>query len=150
VSPFPEGYHRITPYLVVDGAARAIDFYSKHFGAVEFVRMPGPNGAVMHAEMKVGDSVFMLADQFPEMGFKAPGAFGGSPVSLLLYVEDVDDVVKKAVEAGATLLRPVENQFYGDRAGTLADPFGHIWTVATHVEDVTPEEMQRRMEKMGG
>ena len=150
VSPFPEGYHRITPYLVVDGAARAIDFYSKHFGAVEFVRMPGPNGAVMHAEMKIGDSVFMLADQVPEMGFKAPGAFGGSPVSLLLYVEDVDTVVSKAVEAGATLLRPVENQFYGDRAGTLADPFGHIWTVATHVEDVSPEEMQRRMEKMGG
>jgi len=150
VSPFPEGYHRLTPYLVVDGAAKAIDFYSKHFGAAEFVRMAGPNGSVMHAEMKIGDSVFMLADPAPEMGFKAPGAFGGSPVSLLLYVENVDDVVAGAVAGGARLLRPVEDQFYGDRTGTLADPFGHVWTVATHKEDVTPEEMKRRMASMKG
>lgn len=149
VSPIPEGYHRITPYLVVQNAAAAIEFYTKHFGAVEFVRMAGPNGSVAHAEMKIGDSVFMLADEMPDMGFKAPGAFGGTPVSLLLYVEHVDDVVRKAVAEGATLLRPVADQFYGDRTGTLTDPFGHVWTVATHIEDVTPEEMQRRMASMG-
>jgi len=148
VSPFPEGYHRITPYLVVDGAAKAMEFYAKHFGAEEFVRMPGPGGTVMHAEMKIGDSVFMLSDGMDE--FKGPNAFGGSPVSLLLYVENVDDVVTRAVAAGATLLRPVKDQFYGDRSGTLKDPFGHIWTVATHTEDVPPEEMERRMAAMGG
>lgn len=147
VSPFPDGYHRITPYLVVDGAARAIEFYARHFGAVEFVRMGGPDGTVAHAEMKVGDSVFMLAEQQAE--FKGPGAYGGSPVSLLLYVENVDDVVNSAVAAGARLLRPIQDQFYGDRSATLVDPFGHIWTVATHVEDVAPEEMQRRMAAMG-
>lgn len=147
VSPFPDGYHRITPYLVVDGAARAMEFYVKHFGAAELVRMGGPNGTVMHAEMKVGDSVFMLADQQRE--FKGPGAYGGSPVSLLLYVENVDEVVNGAVAAGAKLLRPVQDQFYGDRSATLVDPFGHIWTVATHIEDVAPEEMQRRMAAMG-
>jgi len=148
VSPFPEGYHRITPYLVVDGAAKALEFYAKHFGAEEFVRMPGPEGKVMHAEMKIGDSVLMLADGMDE--FKGPNAYGGSPVSLLLYVEKVDEVVAGAVAAGATLLRPVQDQFYGDRSGTLKDPFGHIWTIATHVEDVSPEEMQRRMQAMGG
>ena len=147
VSPFPEGYHRITPYLVVDGAAKAIEFYTKHFGAEEFVRMPGPEGKVMHAEMKVGDAVFMLADGMDE--FKGPSAYGGSPVSLLLYVEKVDEVVAGAVAAGAQLLRPVQDQFYGDRSGTLKDPFGHVWTIATHVEDVTPEEMERRMAQMG-
>jgi PhnB protein len=149
VSPFPAGYSRITPYLVMQGAAQAIDFYTKHFDAVEIMRMPGPGGTVGHAELKIGDAIFMLADEMPDRGFRGPKAFGGSPVSLLLYVEDVDAVVAAAVSAGSTLLRPVADQFYGDRTGTLTDPFGHTWTIATHKEDVAPDEMQRRMAAMG-
>ena len=148
VKPIPENYHRVTPYLVVDGAAEAIDFYSRVFGATEVMRMPAPGNKIGHAEIKVGDSVVMLADAVAEMGHKSPKTLGGSPVSLLLYVEDTDTTVKRAVENGAKLSRPVEDQFYGDRMGTVEDPFGHVWHVATHVEDVSPEEMKRRMESM--
>ena len=148
VKPIPENYHRVTPYLVVDGAAEAIDFYSRVFGATEVMRMPAPGNKIGHAEIKVGDSVVMLADAVAGMGHKSPKTLGGSPVSLLLYVEDTDTTVKRAVENGAKLSRPVEDQFYGDRMGTVEDPFGHVWHVATHVEDVSPEEMKRRMESM--
>jgi len=148
VKPIPENYHRVTPYLVVDGAAEAIDFYSRVFGATEVMRMPAPGNKIGHAEIKVGDSVVMLADAVAGMGHKSPKTLGGSPVSLLLYVEDTDTTVKRAIENGAKLSRPVEDQFYGDRMGTVEDPFGHVWHVATHVEDVSPEEMKRRMESM--
>jgi PhnB protein len=148
VKPIPEGYQAVTPYLIVDGASAAIDYYKKVFGATERMRMPAPGGRVGHAELTVGGSVIMLADEFPDMGFRGPKALGGTPVSVLLYVEKVDDVFKRAVDAGAKPLRPVENQFYGDRMGTLEDPFGHVWSIATHVEDVSPEEMRRRSEEM--
>ena len=148
VKPIPENYHRVTPYLVVDGAAEAIDFYSRVFGATELMRMPAPGNKIGHAEIKVGDSVVMLADAVAGMGHKSPKTLGGSPVSLLLYVEDTDTTVKRAIENGAKLSRPVEDQFYGDRMGTVEDPFGHVWHVATHVEDVSPAEMKRRMESM--
>jgi PhnB protein len=146
VRPIPEGYHTATPYLVIAGAARALDFYKKAFGAVELFRMEGPGGTVGHAEIKIGNSPIMLADEVPGMGFRGPQALGGTPVSLLLYVEDVDARFSQAVAAGATVLRPVKDQFYGDRSGTVQDPFGHVWTVATHKEDVPPEEMKRRAE----
>jgi PhnB protein len=142
--PVPDGYPCVTPYLVVDGAAKALDFYQRVFGATERMRMPGPSGKVGHAEISIGDSVIMLADEHPEMGARGPRAFGGSPVSLHVYVEDVDATVKTAVAAGAKLTRPVEDRFYGDRSGTLEDPFGHQWHVATHTEDVPPDEMARR------
>ena len=148
VKPIPDGYHRVTPYLVVDGAADAIEFYKRCFGATELMRMPGPDNKIGHAEIKIGDATVMLADEVPQMGHKSPRALGGSPVSLLLYVEDVDRTVEGAVAAGAKLLRPVENQFYGDRTGGIEDPFGHQWYVATHVEDVSPEEMEKRSEAM--
>lgn len=148
VKPIPDAYHRVTPYLVVEGAAKAIEFYTKVFGAKEQMRMPAPGGKIGHAELKIGDSVVMLADANPQMGYKSPGALGGSPISLLLYVENADDSVKRAVAAGAKVVRPVENQFYGDRMGGIEDPFGHQWYVATHVEDVSPEEMKRRMAAM--
>jgi len=144
VKPIPEGYNSVTPYLIVDGAAGAIEFYKQAFGATETFRMDGPEGKVGHAELKIGDSHIMLADEHPEMGARGPKTVGGSPISLLLYVEDVDAVVGRAVEAGAKLTRPVADQFYGDRTGGLEDPFGHAWYVATHVEDVTSEEMQKR------
>jgi PhnB protein len=144
VNPIPEGYHSVTPYIVVDGAARAIEFYKQVFGATELFRMDGPDGKVGHAEIKIGDSHVMLADEHPEMNARGPRSFGGSPVSLMLYVEDVDATVARAVEAGATLKRPVADQFYGDRAGGVEDPFGHFWYVATHVEDVPPEELRKR------
>jgi PhnB protein len=146
VQPIPDGYHTATPYLIVQGAARAIEFYKKAFGATELYRLADPGGRVGHAEIKIGDSPIMLADEHPEMGARSPQAFGGSPVSLLLYVEDVDAVFSRAVAAGAQVRRPVKDQFYGDRAGTLVDPFGHSWTVATHKEDVSSEEVQRRFE----
>jgi PhnB protein len=146
VRPVPEGYHTATPYLIIKGAARALDFYKKAFGAVELMRMDGPNGKIGHAEIKIGDSPIMLADEFPDMGFRSPQSLGGTPVSLCLYVEDVDTRFTQAVAAGATVMRPVKDQFYGDRSGTLTDPFGHVWTIATHKEDVTPEEMSRRAE----
>ena len=144
VKPIPEGYGAVTPYLIVDGAARAIEFYKEAFGAEETFRMEGPGGRVGHAEIKIGDSHIMLADEHPEMGARGPRSFGGSPISLALYVEDVDATVSRAVEAGAKLTRPVANQFYGDRTGGLEDPFGHAWYVATHVEDVSEEEMKKR------
>ncbi len=145
VKPIPENYHAVTPYLIVNGAAKAIDFYKNVFGAQEIMRMPGPNGKVGHAELKIGDSIIMLADEHPEMDAQSPQSVGGTPVSLLVYVEDVDNVFKKALSAGAKESRPVKDQFYGDRSGIITDPFGHKWSVATHVEDVSPEEMQRRM-----
>ena len=151
VKPIPEGYPQVTPYLCVDGAAAAIDFYSQVFGASERARMPAPDGKIGHAEVQIGDSVVMLSDEFPEMGMRGPRAVGGTPVTLSVYVEDVDAVFDRAVQAGANPLRPVENQFYGDRSGQFEDPFGHRWNVASHVEDVPPEEMMRRAaEMMGG
>jgi PhnB protein len=149
VKPIPDGYPRVSPYLVVDGAQKAIEFYVNVLGATERMRMPGPDGRIAHAELEVGDSLIMLADEFPDMGAKAPAAFGGSPVSIMVYVDDVDATYNKATEAGATEVRPLENQFYGDRSATFDDPFGHRWTIATHVEDVSPEEMGRRMAEMG-
>lgn len=145
VKPIPENYHAVTPYLVVQGAAKAIDFYKKVFGAQEIMRMQGPDGKIGHAEIKIGDSIIMLADEHPEMDARSPQAFGGTPVSLMVYVTDVDNVFKQAVSAGAKELRPVKDQFYGDRSGVISDPFGHKWTVSTHVEDVSAEEMKRRM-----
>jgi PhnB protein len=148
VKPIPDGYHTVTPYMIVKGAAQALDFYKKAFGATELMRFPGPDGKVGHAEIRIGDSAIMLADEHPDMGARSPQSFGGSPVSILLYVKDVDTMAKQAIAAGAKVLKPVQDQFYGDRSGTFTDPFGHIWTIATHKEDVTPEEMQRRMQEM--
>jgi PhnB protein len=149
VKPIPDGYHSVTPYLIVKGAAKAIEFYTSAFGATEVMRMPGPNNRVMHAEIKIGDSVIMLADE-PEGGqHRSPLTIGGTPVSLMVYVDDVDTVFSRAVSLGANATRPVVDQFYGDRSGTLTDPFGHVWTVGTHVEDVSAEEMERRMAAMG-
>jgi PhnB protein len=144
--PIPEGYRTATPYLIIKGAADAIEFYKRAFGATEMLRMADPQGRVGHAEIKIGDSVIMLADEHPDMGYRGPRSLGGSSVSILLYLEDVDEVFARAVKAGAKPLREVTNQFYGDRSGTLEDPFGHVWTVATHVEDVPPEELERRAE----
>jgi PhnB protein len=146
VRPIPEGYHTATAYLIIKDAAKALDFYKKAFGAVELVRMEGPGGKIGHAEIKIGDSPIMLADEHPNMGFRSPQSLGGTPVSLVLYVEDVDTWFSRAVAAGATVMRPVQDQFYGDRTGTLTDPFGHVWTIATHKEDVTSEEMRKRSE----
>lgn len=148
VKPVPKGYHTATPYLIVDGGALALDFYKKAFGAEEVMRMPGPGDKISHAEIQIGDSRLMLADEFPEMGARSPKAFGGTAVGICLYVRDVDTVFDQAVRAGATVERPVQNQFYGDRSGTVVDPFGHKWTIATHVEDVSPAEMARRMAEM--
>ena len=144
VNPIPEDYPQVIPYLTVDDAAAAIDFYCSVLGAKERTRMPGPDGRVGHAELDIGRSMIMLADTFPEMGNSSPPTLGGTPVTVMVYVEDVDDVYRRAVEAGATADRPVEDQFYGDRAGQFTDPFGHKWFVATHVEDVPPEEMAKR------
>ena len=144
VSPIPEGYPQITPYLAVAGAADAIDFYAKVFGARERMRMPGPGDTIGHAELEVGDSLIMLADEFPDMGHRGPKTVGGTPVTINVYVEDVDDVFERAVSQGAKPLRPVENQFYGDRSGSFTDPWGHIWYIASHVEDVPPDEMEKR------
>jgi PhnB protein len=150
VKPVPDGYHTVTPYLIVDGAAKALAYYEKAFLAKTLVQMPGPGGKVMHAEMRIGDSIVMLADEFPEMGAKSPKSLGGTPVTIAMYVPDVDAVVERALKAGGTLKRPVEDQFYGDRSGGVTDPFGHVWHVSTHVEDVSPEEMQSRMTKAMG
>jgi PhnB protein len=145
VKPIPEGYHTVTPYLIVKGAAQALDFYRRAWGAKESVRMPGPEGKIMHAEIQIGDSKLMLADEFPEMGAVSPQTIGGTPVGICLYVENVDALYQQAVAAGAKVERPLQNQFYGDRSATLSDPYGHKWTIATHVEDVPPQEMERRM-----
>ena len=144
VRPIPEGYPRVTPYLIVDGADAAIDFYSTILGATERMRMGGPDGKVGHAELEIGDSVIMLADEHPEMEAAGPKSVGGTPVSLHLYVEDADDVFARAIEAGATERQPVEDKFYGDRSGSFEDPFGHRWHVASHIEDIPPEEMSKR------
>jgi PhnB protein len=144
VKPIPEGYHTLTPYLIVKGAGAALDFYAKAFGATELSRMADASGRVGHAEMRIGDSPFMLADEFHEMGAVAPPAGAGHSVSFLVYVPDADAAFARAIAAGARAVRPVQDQFYGDRSGTLEDPFGHQWTIATHVEDVSPEEMERR------
>jgi len=144
----PEGYSTATPYLIVKGAADALDFYKRAFNATELFRMADPSGKVMHAEMRIGNSIIMLADEHPEMGYRGPSSVGGFTVSIMLYVENVDEVFDRAVKAGAKAQRPVQNQFYGDRSGTLEDPFGHVWTISTHVEDVPPDELKRRAEAM--
>ena len=144
--PIPDGYHTVTPYLIVNGAPEAIEFYKRAFGATELLRLADPQGRIGHAEIRIGDSVIMMADEHPEMGYRGPRSMGGSSVSIMLYVDDVDTIFDRALSAGATVQRPIANQFYGDRSGKLEDPFGHVWTVATHVEDVPPEEMRRRAE----
>jgi PhnB protein len=152
VKPIPDGYATVTPYLVVKGAASALEFYKKAFGAEERMRLDA-KGMIMHSEITVGKSVIMLADEFPDMGYVGPQALGGTPVSLMVYVDNVDDVFTRAIAAGAKEKRPVTNEFYGDRVGTLVDPFGHVWSIATHVEDVTADEMDRRFRdvmKQGG
>lgn len=148
VKPIPDGYHSVTPYLIVDGASEAIDFYKKAFGATELFRMEH-QGKIGHAEIKIGDSPVMLSDEHPQMGYKGPKSMGGTPVSLMIYVDDVDTVYKRAIESGGIEVKPLQDQFYGDRSGTLTDPFGHVWTVATHKEDVTPEEIDKRLAAMG-
>jgi PhnB protein len=147
VKPIPEGYHSITPYLIIDGAAQALEYYKTAFGAVELFRMEH-GGKIGHAEMKIGDSPFMLSDEHPEMGYRGPKALGGSAVGIMIYVDDVDTTFKQALDAGGTELKALQDQFYGDRSGTLTDPFGHVWTVATHKEDVSPEEMEKRLASM--
>ena len=151
-SPIPDAYRRVTPCLVVQGAATALDFYAQVFGASERTRIPGPHGSIAHAEIQIGDSVVIVEDEDPRRGTAAPpgGGLPGTPVFQFIYVEDVDAVVARAVELGATLQRAPENQFYGDRDGLIVDPFGHAWTIATHVEDVSPEEMMRRMATLFG
>jgi PhnB protein len=144
VKPIPDGYHSVTPYLIIKGAADAIEFYKKAFGATELFRMDH-EGKVGHAEIRIGDSPIMLADESPEMGYKSPTALGGTPVSIMIYVDDVDTIFKQAIAAGGEQQKPVQDQFYGDRSGTLKDPFGHVWHVATHKEDVSSEEMEKRM-----
>lgn len=144
VKPIPDGYHTATPYLYIKGAGAAIEFYKKAFGAVELFRMAGPDGKIGHAEIKIGDSQIMMADENAEMGALSPQTIGGTPFSIMLYVDDVDTVFNQAVAVGAEQLRPVADQFYGDRTGGLKDPFGFQWWIATHVEDVPPEEMEER------
>ncbi len=146
--PIPEGYHTVTPYLAVDDARQAIEFYKRAFGATERVVMPGPNDMVAHAELEIGDSLIMLADPFPQSSLKPPKQAGGATGATFLYVEDVDETVQQAVDAGATITMPVEDMFWGDRYGKLEDPFGHHWSVATHLRDMTPEEIQQAAQKM--
>jgi PhnB protein len=145
VNPIPEGYNNVTPYLYVRSATAAMDFYKNVFGAKEIVRMAGSNGKIMHAELRIGDSIVMLADENPQNGVMSPQTVGGFSGGLHLYVENVDAVIQKAIESGAKMLRPIKDQFYGDRSGSVLDPFGHMWSVATHIEDVSPEEMRKRM-----
>lgn len=148
VRAIPKGYRSVTPYLCVNGAAEAIRFYKKAFGAKEVMRMPMPEGKIGHAELMLGDSKIMLADEFPQMGFQSPRAYGGSAVNIHLYVENVDKIFKRALKAGARERQPVKDQFYGDRSGQLEDPFGHQWNLATHIEDLSPKEMKRRGQEM--
>lgn len=149
VNPIPEGYPRVSPYLYVNGANEALDFYAKVFGAAERARMPGPEGKILHAELEVGDSIIMLSDEFEQFGNRSPKSVGGTPVLISLYVEDVDDTFNRAVEMGAKSIQPVHDQFYGDRSGQFEDPFGHRWSVASHIEDVSPEEMAKRAAQYG-
>ena len=144
VNPIPEDYPRVIPYLSVDGAPEAISFYAAVLGATERMRMAGPDGKIVHCELEIGTGIVMLADAFPDMGGKSPKALGGSPVHLMVYVDDVDACFERAVENGATVLRKVEDQFYGDRSGQFEDPFGHVWFVASHIEDIAPDEMEKR------
>ncbi|UVT19856.1 MAG: VOC family protein [Nitrospira sp.] len=146
VNAIPAGYEGATPYLIINDAARALEFYGKAFGASEIMRIPTPDGKVGHAEIKIETAIVMLADEFPDMNCKSPHSLGGSPVSIMVYVQDVDAFVKRAVAAGAKVINPVEDKFYGDRSGSLEDPFGHHWHFATHVEDVPPDEMAKRAE----
>jgi PhnB protein len=146
VKPIPEGYHTVTTYLAVDNAAKAIDFYKQAFGATERARMDGPAGKIGHAELQIGDSILMLADEMPQSGCRAPKSLGGTTCNIFLYVQDVDAAFKKAVAAGAKVEMPVADMFWGDRYGKLSDPFGHSWSMATHKEDVAPAEMQKRMQ----
>jgi PhnB protein len=148
IKTIPHGYASVTPYLIVEGAAKAIEFYKKVFGATERMRLPAPNGRIAHAEIEVGGSVIMLADECLERGARSPQSIGGTPVCLHVYVDDADAVFAQAIGAGAKAIRPVENQFYGDRSGMFFDPFGHSWNVATHVEDVSPQELEKRMAAM--
>ena len=148
VKPIPDGYHTLTPYLAVKQAADAIEYYKRAFGAKERLRLSAPGGKIGHAELEIGDSVVMIADEYPEMDFRSPDHYGGSAVSLHLYVKDVDAVFRRAVEAGGEALRPVEDPFYGDRSGTLRDPFGHVWHLATHKEDLTQAEIEKRAQAM--
>ena len=148
VKPIPDGYPQVTPYLIVDGADAAIEFYTRAFGARERMRMGGPDGKIGHAEIDIGNGLIMLADEHPEMGALGPKTVGGTPVTISLYVEDVDAVFQAAIDAGATETRPLQDQFYGDRTGGVEDPFGHKWHLATHVEDVPPEEMEKRAAEM--
>jgi PhnB protein len=148
VKPIPDGYYTVTPYLIIKGASEALSFYKKAFNATELVRMEGPPGKIGHAEIQIGNSRIMLADEALEMGAKSPATLGGAAVGLCLYVEDADAMFKQAIAAGAKEERPMKDQFYGDRSGTVRDPFGHQWTIATHTEDVSPEEMERRMAQM--
>jgi PhnB protein len=148
--PIPEGYHTVTPYLVITNAGKAIEFYKEAFGATECMRLATPDGKVMHAEIKIGDSPIMLCDECPDWNSLSPQTIGGTAVSIVLYVEDVDAVVKRAVEAGAKLLMPVADQFWGDRMGSVTDPFGHKWSIATHTEDVSPEEISTRAKAFFG
>ena len=147
VQPVPEGYHTVTPYLAVDNAAEAIDFYRRAFGAKERVRMPGPGDTVMHAELEIGDSHVMLSDPFPQASTTPPKELGGTSASVFMYVEDIDAVYRQAIDAGASSLMEPDDMFWGDRFGSVQDPFGHSWTIATHIEDLEPEEMQRRSEE---
>ncbi len=149
VAPIPAGYHTITPYLIVKDSVKALDFYKRAFNATELFRLDGPDGTIAHAEFKVGDSPVMFAEGGME-GYRDPKSLGGTPVSLMIYVTDVDKMFAQAIAAGATVQRPVADQFYGDRTGTLVDPFGHVWSIATHIEDVAFDEIERRMEKMAG
>jgi PhnB protein len=148
VKPVPDGYHSVTPYLIVKGAGQAIDFYKRAFGATEIMRMPGPGGIIMHAEIRIGDSVVMLSDEMPQAFGKSPKTLGGTTAGVMVYVPDVDKTYKQAVAAGATGDEQPSNMFWGDRYGKLTDPFGHAWSIATHIEDVTPEEMEKRMAAM--
>jgi PhnB protein len=147
--PIPEGFHTVTAHLTVKGAGGAIEYYKKAFGAEELFRMPGPNGTIMHSEIRIGDSTIMVNDEFPEHGARGPASIGGSPVTLHLYVPDVDAVFDRAVKAGAKVLMPVTDMFWGDRYGQVEDPYGHRWSVATHTEDLTPEETMARAKSAG-
>lgn len=150
VKPIPENYPRVTPYLSIKGAADAIEFYRKAFGAVERMRIDAPDGKVGHSELTIGEALIMLADEYPEVDFRSPASLGGSSVVIHLYVEDVDAFCNRAVAAGAKLTRAVEDQFYGDRSGQLRDPYGHVWSIATHKEDVSLDEMKKRAAAMYG
>jgi PhnB protein len=148
VKPIPDGYHSITPYLIMRDATRAIDFYKRAFDATELFRFDAPGNKIGHAEIRIGDSIVMLADEYPDMGYRGPQSLGGSSVSLMVYVEDVDSLFKRALDAGATVRQPLKDQFYGDRSGTVEDPFGHVWTLASHREDISREEMKRRADEL--